>query len=129
MRYHGECFLVLVKLGTPYPMKFPPVLSTSFDSEILSLENVIMQILMNTHPSSKRKILLYVYLFLLICCLSGKTGIEPATSGVTSQYSNQLSYFPKRKMGGAGLRRTRKAKAGEASRALISQIFLFILIL
>ena len=27
--------------------------------------------------------------------LSGKTGFEPATFGVTSQDSNQLSYFPK----------------------------------
>ena len=28
---------------------------------------------------------------------SGKTGLEPATSGVTGQYSNQLSYFPSSK--------------------------------
>lgn len=26
---------------------------------------------------------------------AGKTGLEPATSGVTDQYSNQLSYIPK----------------------------------
>jgi hypothetical protein len=25
---------------------------------------------------------------------AGKTGFEPATSGVTDQHSNQLSYFP-----------------------------------
>ena len=26
--------------------------------------------------------------------LTGKTGFEPATSGVTNQHSNRLSYFP-----------------------------------
>ena len=34
------------------------------------------------------------YLFLL----AGVTGLEPATSGVTDQHSNQLSYTPKSNM-------------------------------
>ena len=29
-------------------------------------------------------------------CETRRTGIEPATTGVTSRYSNQLSYRPKR---------------------------------
>ena len=36
--------------------------------------------------------------------MAGPTGLEPATSGVTGQRSNQLSYGPKRIFGG-----TRKA--------------------
>jgi hypothetical protein len=38
------------------------------------------------------------FMFNFLFLLAGVTGLEPATSGVTDQHSNQLSYTPKSNM-------------------------------
>ena len=64
-------------------IEFPLLDQTSSNSVISTTPNELVKTLLFMAPS-----------ILLVSDRAGKTGFEPATSGVTDQHSNQLSYFP-----------------------------------